>query len=231
VLEFLGRLDHQVKVRGYRIELGEIEAALAEQAGVAQAVVLAREDQTGDARLVAYLVTHAGLSVDSSALREALRERLPEFMLPQVFVPLDEFPHTPNGKIDRKALPAPERSTAPAAAGAAYVAPAGELETQIATVWKDVLKLDQVGTGDNFFDLGGHSLLAVQAHRRLREALQRDLSVTDIFRFPTIQSLAAYLADGSQGGAQQGTDRAQGRRAAMQRRQQQRAGTAAPTRV
>jgi acyl carrier protein len=231
VLEFLGRLDHQVKVRGYRIELGEIEAALAEQVGVAQAVVLVREDQPGDARLVAYLVAHAGASPDGAALREALRERLPEFMLPQVFVQLDEFPHTPNGKIDRKALPAPERSAAPAAAGAAYVAPAGDLENQIATVWKDVLRLDQVGTGDNFFDLGGHSLLAVQAHRRLREALQRDLSITDIFRFPTIQSLAAYLADGSQGGAQQGTDRAQGRRAAMQRRQQQRAGTAAPTRV
>jgi acyl carrier protein len=229
VLEFLGRLDHQVKLRGHRIELGEIEAVLTEQPGVAQAVVLAREDQPGDARLVAYLLAHAGAHVDHAALRDALRDRLPEFMLPQAFVALDEFPHTPNGKIDRKALPAPERGGAPAA-HADYVAPAGELETRIAAVWKDVLRLDQVGTRDNFFDLGGHSLLAVQAHRRLREALQRDLSITDIFRFPTVQSLAAYLADGSQGGAQQGSDRAQGRRAAMQRRQLQRAGSA-PTRV
>jgi acyl carrier protein len=109
------------------------------------------------------------------------------------------------------------------------VAPAGDLEPKIAEVWKDVLKLAQVGTRDNFFDLGGQSLLAVQAHRRLREALQRELSITDIFRFPTIQSLAAYLTEGSQGGAQQGTDRAQGRRAALQRRQQQRSGAAATT--
>jgi natural product biosynthesis luciferase-like monooxygenase protein len=229
VLEFLGRLDHQVKLRGHRVELGEIETVLAEQPGVAQAVVLAREDQPGDTRLVAYLVAHAGAQVDHTALRDALRERLPEFMLPQAFVALDEFPHTPNGKIDRKALPAPERGSAPAAS-ADYVAPAGELEIRIAAVWKEVLRLDQVGTRDNFFDLGGHSLLAVQAHRRLREALQRDLSITDIFRFPTVQNLAAYLADGSQGGTQEGSDRAQGRRAAMQRRQLQRAG-AAPTRV
>jgi natural product biosynthesis luciferase-like monooxygenase protein len=225
VLEFLGRLDHQVKVRGYRIELGEIEAALAEQPGVAQAVVMAREDQPGDARLVAYLV---GTTLDGATLRESLRSRLPDFMLPSAFVMLDEFPHTPNGKIDRKALPAPD-AAATSTPSAEFVAPTSDLESQIAEVWKDVLKLATVGTRDNFFDLGGHSLLAVQAHRRLKDALQRDLSITDIFRFPTIQSLATYLAEGSQGGAQQGSDRAQGRRAAMQRRQQQRSGTPATT--
>jgi acyl carrier protein len=233
VLEFLGRLDHQVKVRGFRIELGEIEAALAEQPGVAQAVVTAREDQPGDARLVAYLVARPGATIaDAASLRDALRQRLPDFMLPQAVVVLDEFPHTPNGKIDRKALPAPDTLAAPAAAAAEFIAPAGDLEARIADVWKDVLKLAQVGTRDNFFDLGGHSLLAVQVHRRLKEALQRDLSITDIFRFPTVQSLAAYLAgqaDGQNDSAQQGTDRAQGRRAAMQRRQQQRSGTPAPT--
>jgi natural product biosynthesis luciferase-like monooxygenase protein len=228
VLEFLGRLDHQVKVRGYRIELGEIEAALAEQQGVAQAVVMAREDQPGDTRLVAYLVANSGAQLDGAALREALRARLPDFMLPSAFVMLDEFPHTPNGKIDRKALPAPD-AVAATAATAEFVAPTSDLESQIAEVWKDVLKLATVGTRDNFFDLGGHSLLAVQAHRRLKDALQRDLSITDIFRFPTIQSLATYLTEGSQGGAQQGSDRAQGRRAAMQRRQQQRSSTPATT--
>ncbi len=226
VLEFLGRLDHQVKLRGFRIELGEIEAALAEQRGIAQAVVMAREDQPGDAKLVAYLVTQHAATIDAGALREALRETLPDFMVPQAFVVLDAFPQTPNGKIDRKALPAPDAGAAPLTT-TEYVAPAGELEDRIAEVWQDVLKLDQVGTRDNFFDLGGHSLLAVTAHRRLKELLQRELSITDIFRFPTIQSLAAYLADGTSGGAQQGSDRAQGRRAAMQRRQQQR--SAAPT--
>ncbi len=230
VLEFLGRLDHQVKLRGYRIELGEIEAALAEHDGVAQAVVMAREDEPGDARLVAYIVTRPGASVDGATLRESLRTRLPDFMLPSAFVTLDEFPHTPNGKIDRKALPAPD-AAAPTIAAAEYVAPTSDLESQIAEVWKDVLKLASVGTRDNFFDLGGHSLLAVQAHRRLKDVLQRDLSITDIFRFPTIQTLAGYLAGGNQGGAQQGSDRAQGRRAAMQRRQQQRSGAAATTTV
>jgi hypothetical protein len=224
VLEFLGRLDHQVKVRGHRIELGEIEAALSEQSGVAQAVVTAREDVPGDARLIAYLVAKPGTSLDTHALREALRARLPEPMLPQAFVVLDEFPHTPNGKIDRNALPAPE-AAAPTPA-AAFVPPADDLEGRIADVWKDVLKLPQVGTRDNFFDLGGHSLLAVQAHRRLKDALQRDLSITDIFRFPTVASLAAHLADGgADRTTQQGSDRAQGRRAAMQRRQQQRSHT------
>jgi acyl carrier protein len=228
VLEFLGRLDHQVKVRGHRIELGEIEATLSEQAGVAQSVVIAREDAPGDMRLVAYLVAKPGAALDGAALREALRDQLPDAMLPQAFVVLNEFPHTPNGKIDRKALPPPEAAAVPAPA-TLFVAPADDLEGRIAEVWKDVLKLPQVGTRDNFFDLGGHSLLAVQAHRRLKETLQRDLSITDIFRFPTIQSLAAHLADGSPDSAQQGSDRAQGRRAAMQRRQQQRSGAAATT--
>jgi natural product biosynthesis luciferase-like monooxygenase protein len=228
-LEFLGRLDHQVKVRGHRIELGEIEAVLAEQPDVAQSVAMVREDTSGDARLVAWLVARPGRNIDASALRDALRARLPDFMVPQALVVLDAFPHTPNGKVDRKALPAPEAGAAAAAPAAEFVAPADELEGRIAEVWKDVLKLAQVGTRDNFFDLGGHSLLAVQAHRRLRQALQRDLSITDIFRFPTIQSLAAHLADGNRGGAQHGSDRAQGRRAAMQRRQLQRGDAAATT--
>jgi natural product biosynthesis luciferase-like monooxygenase protein len=223
-LEFLGRLDHQVKVRGYRIELGEIEAALAEQPGIAQAVVVAREDAPGDVRLAAYLVTKSEVSIDATALREQLRANLPDFMLPAHYVVLAEFPHTPNGKIDRKSLPAPDSLTAPAMATSEYIVPEGHLEALIVDVWKDVLKLPQVGTRDNFFDLGGHSLLAVQAHRRLREALQRELSITDIFRFPTVRSLAAYLSGGSAGGAQQGVERAQGRRAALQRRQQLRAG-------
>jgi natural product biosynthesis luciferase-like monooxygenase protein len=220
LVEFLGRLDHQVKVRGYRIELGEIEASLLTHPAVRETVVVAREDVPGDLRLVAYLVTSGEEALNVAELREHLRGRLPEFMLPSNFVTLPALPQTPNGKIDRKALPAPDIAQAPVAE-AAYVAPTSDLEETIATIWKDVLKLAQVGTRDNFFDLGGHSLLAVQTHRRLKETLQRDLSITDIFRFPTIQSLSAYLGqEGADGAAaQQGKDRAQGRRAALQRRQ------------
>jgi natural product biosynthesis luciferase-like monooxygenase protein len=219
-VEFLGRLDHQVKLRGYRIELGEIEARLLSHPAVREAVVLAREDSPGDVRLVAYVVPHAKQSPAVAELRDHLRAGLPEFMVPSSFVVLPALPQTPNGKIDRKALPAPESGPAPAPV-AGFVAPAGDLQESIAAIWRDVLKLPQVGTRDNFFDLGGHSLLAVQAHRRLREALGRDLSITDIFRFPTIESLSAYLGqDGNDGAAaQQGRDRAQGRRAALQRRQ------------
>jgi natural product biosynthesis luciferase-like monooxygenase protein len=219
-VEFLGRLDHQVKVRGYRIELGEIEAALLAHEGVRETVVVAREDVPGDVRLVAYLVAAAGTPPGAGELREHLRERLPDFMLPAYFVTLAALPQTPNGKIDRKSLPVPDAGTAPAAEPAAYVAPASDLEATIAAIWKDVLKLPQVGTRDNFFDLGGHSLLAVQTHRRLKETLNRNLSITDIFRFPTIASLSAFLGqDGEDdAGAQAGAARAQGRRAAMQRR-------------
>jgi natural product biosynthesis luciferase-like monooxygenase protein len=220
-LEFLGRLDHQVKVRGYRIELGEIESSLLTHSGVRETVVVAREDTPGDVRLVAYLVAAGKEAVPASDLKEYLRARLPDYMVPAHFVHLDALPQTPNGKIDRKALPAPEASKAPAAAAEAFVPPSNDLEQQIAAIWKDVLKLPEVGTRDNFFDLGGHSLLAVQAHRKLRDTLQRDLSITDIFRFPTIQSLSAYLgSEGAEGAAaQQGQDRAAGRRAAMARRQ------------
>jgi hypothetical protein len=219
MVEFLGRLDHQVKVRGYRIELGEIEAALLANPSVREAVVMAREDVPGDLRLVAYLVAGSE-PLALGELRDRLRDRLPDFMVPAHFVTLDALPQTPNGKIDRKALPAPDVAQPPTAEPASFVAPTSDLEQTIAGIWRDVLKVIQVGTRDNFFDLGGHSLLAVQTHRRLKEVLQRDLSITDIFRFPTIQSLSAYL--GREGeddaAAQAGKARAQGRRAAMQRR-------------
>ena len=219
-VEFLGRLDHQVKVRGYRIELGEIEAALLGHVAVREAVVVAREDVPGDLRLVAYYVVAGQQPPSVADLKEHLRDRLPDYMVPSHFVVLPALPQTPNGKVDRKALPAPDVATA-APVAEVFVAPAGDTEQTIATVWKEVLNLPQVGTRDNFFDLGGHSLLAVQVHRKLRDVLQRDLSITDIFRFPTIQSLSAYLSqDGADGAAaQQGRDRAEGRRAALQRRQ------------
>jgi natural product biosynthesis luciferase-like monooxygenase protein len=186
-LDFLGRTDHQVKLRGYRIELGEIETVLEAQPGVAQAVVMAREDTPGDLRLVAYLRGPAS----ESALRPALEAVLPAHMVPQHFMTLEAFPLTPNRKVDRKALPAPTGAPAPKAES--YVAPMGVAE-QLAAVWSRVLGVAKVGAKDNFFALGGHSLLAVQAHREIRAELGvAKLSITDIFRFPVLEALAAHI--------------------------------------
>ncbi|WP_333815015.1 MupA/Atu3671 family FMN-dependent luciferase-like monooxygenase, partial [Tabrizicola sp.] len=189
-LDYLGRADFQVKIRGHRIELGEIETALEAAAGIRQAVVIAREDQPGDVRLVGY-VTADG-PVDEAALKVSLAAHLPEVMVPAHIVKLDAFPLTPNGKIDRKALPAPFASTSAAAKPA--VALEGGIEETIAAVWAKVLGVPQVGRADNFFTLGGHSLLAVQAHREMKAALNSDrLAITDIFRFPVLSALAAHL--------------------------------------
>jgi hypothetical protein len=153
----------------------------------------------GDQRLVGYWIS-SGPRQSSAQLRDALRASLPEFMVPSAFVELARFPMTPNGKIDRKALPAVE-AAAPHER-AEIIAPEGELEQTIANVWKKVLLLDAVGVDDNFFDLGGHSLLVVQAHRMLRELCARPVSLTDLYRFPTIRGLAGYLeAEGPPGEA------------------------------
>ena len=227
VMEFLGRIDHQVKIRGHRIELGEIEAALAEHPGVREVVVVAREDVPGDVRLVAYLIprdSHAPAWADAAALakelRESLRERLPEPMLPAHFVCLDAFPQTPNRKIDRKALPAPADAAVPAPSAEAPRAPSNEIENAIVQIWREVLQIDRVGTEDNFFDLGGHSLLAVKTHRRLCEVLPRRVSITDLFRFPTVRALAEYVSDAGGSGPtlQQSQDRAELRKSALARR-------------
>ena len=193
VLEFLGRLDHQVKIRGFRIELGEIESRLRAATGIRDAVVIAREDVPGDKRLVAYVTAATGAVLSPAALRDALRVELPEHMIPSHIVVLAALPLTPNAKVDRKALPAPEQVTAPSEVP--FVPPSNDVEETIAGVWREVLNIPRVGTAENFFDLGGHSLLAIQAHRRLKEALQRTVTVTDIFRFPTIRALARHLED------------------------------------
>ncbi|MCA9576283.1 MAG: LLM class flavin-dependent oxidoreductase [Myxococcales bacterium] len=191
-LTFLGRVDHQVKLRGYRIELGEIEARLEAHASVTNAVVIAREDVPGDKRLVAYLLSPAPLDVPT--LKAHLAETLPTFMVPAHFVRLPAYPLTPNKKVDRKALPRPEHKAE--GASAERVPTTGETQKQIAEVWKRLLGLADVGARDNFFDLGGHSLLAVQAHREIREATGKTLTVTDVFRFPTIAALAEHLDGG-----------------------------------
>ena len=198
-LDFLGRVDHQVKLRGYRIELGEIETRLEEVPGVAQAVVMAREDTEGDVRLVAYL---RGDVPAEAEIRAQLREHLPSFMRPQHYVTLKDFPLTPNKKVDRKALPHPEETrkiTTPkveAAVPAAPVAAGGDIAKLVADVWAEVLGVREVVATDNFFDLGGHSLLAVQAHREIRaRAGAATLSITDVFRFPTLNALAGRVQE------------------------------------
>jgi amino acid adenylation domain-containing protein len=184
-IEFLGRNDFQVKVRGFRIELGEIEAALARCEGVREAVVLARPDEDGDARLVAYLVGEEGLG--AAALRSALAASLPEYMLPSAFVRLDRFPLTPNGKLDRRALPAPDAS---AVAARAYEAPQGEVEEALAAIWRELLGLADVGRNDHFFELGGHSLLAVKLHLRVGEAFDVAPGLRDVLSHLVLRQLA-----------------------------------------
>jgi len=185
-IDFLGRTDHQVKLRGYRIELGEIEAALERQPGVTQAVVMAREDSPGDLRLVAYITG----SASDATLRTALAQDLPDHMIPAHFVTLPAMPLTPNRKVDRKALPAP--TTAPVVA--VFEAPVSTVAADLAVIWARVLGVAKVGAKDNFFALGGHSLLAVQAHREIRDKMgAAKVSITDIFRFPVLEALAAHI--------------------------------------
>jgi amino acid adenylation domain-containing protein len=190
-LEFLGRIDHQVKVRGFRIELGEIEAVLNQHAIVQEVVVIVREDTLGDKRLVAYIVAKPQSEFSSTELRRFLQQQLPDYMVPSAFVVLEALPLTPNGKIDRQALPQPEGQRADLET--AYIAPRSEIEQKIATILKTVLQIDQIGVDDNFFDLGGNSLLLVQVQEKLVNALNRNVPVVALFQYPTIRALAQYL--------------------------------------
>ncbi len=194
-IEFLGRIDHQVKIRGFRIELGEIEGALTQHPLVQEAVVLAREDRPGDRRLVAYVVAtdlgHDGTRASSPivpALRAHLAEHLPEYMLPAAIVTVPAMPLTPNGKVDRCALPAPD--TARPELGTAFVAPRSETEAELAPIWAECLGLDAVGVLDNFFELGGDSLRAVQVFARVRQRFGVEISFQYLFAHPTIASSA-----------------------------------------
>ena len=188
-LEAIGRIDHQVKLRGFRIELGEIESVLAAHEAVAQAVVICREDRSGDKRLVAYLVATGG-EIDIAALRAAARERLPEYMMPSAFVSLAQLPLTPNGKVDRRALPAPD---ADAFAVAEYTAPRNAEEETLVAIWAEVLGRPQVGIHDNFFDMGGHSLLATQLVTRMQKALGGDIGLRMMFEAPTVARFSELL--------------------------------------
>ncbi|MFW9261381.1 amino acid adenylation domain-containing protein [Nostoc sp. CALU 546] len=186
-IEYIGRIDYQVKIRGFRIELGEIEAFISQYPTVRETVVVATDTQN----LVAYIVPHIGQTLSISELRNFLESKLPSYMVPAAFVTLEALPLTPNGKCDRKALPAPD-TTRPELE-AVYQPPQTEVEQTIADIWQNVLQIESVGIHDNFFELGGHSLLLVQVHSKLREVFKKDLSVIDLFRYPTISSLADYF--------------------------------------
>ena len=191
-IEFLGRNDFQVKIRGFRIELGEIEARLMEHPAVREAVVIAREDTPGDKRLAAYYTsTEQQDAFGAEHLRSHLSSVLPEYMVPAAYVRLEQLPLTANGKLDRRALPAPE---ADAYSTRGYEPPEGEVETRMAEVWAEVLKLDRVGRHDNFFELGGHSLLAVRVVTRLRQGLGVEVAIRDLFAHPVLADLARILA-------------------------------------
>jgi amino acid adenylation domain-containing protein len=191
-IELLGRIDHQVKLRGYRIELGEIEGVLSKHAAVEQVVAVVREDTPGDRRLVTYVVLGPGASSNGAELRAFVQAQLPDYMVPWAIVILDALPLTPNGKIDRKALPAPAGKRQ---AEARYVPPQTDTARKVAAAWQDVLGIDKVGLHDNFFDLGGHSLLLVRVYGKLRETFETDLSIIELFRFPTVEALASRLAN------------------------------------
>jgi len=189
-IEYLGRTDFQVKIRGFRIEPGEIEARLSEHADVREAVVVAREDAPGERRLVAYYLADEPASVE--ALKAHLAERLPEYMVPAAYVWMEAYPRTPNGKTDRRALPAPG-SDAFAARG--YEAPAGETEEAVAAIWADLLGVERVGRHDNFFQLGGNSLLVTRLVFRIGREMDVELSVSDVFEKPELSLLAQHLLD------------------------------------
>ncbi len=187
-IEYLGRIDNQVKIRGFRIELGEIETVLLQGGLVKQAVVLARESKEGVKRLVGYLVSEGNL--DKEDLMSQLRKKLPEYMVPSLWVEMEALPLTPNGKIDKKALPEPEVTEL---SGKGYVAPQNEAEEKLAAIWQKLLGVERVSVHDNFFELGGHSLLAMQLTSFVRKELDVEIPIKDLFIYPTIDLLTKHL--------------------------------------
>ncbi|CAD5916872.1 Surfactin synthase subunit 1 [Planktothrix agardhii] len=187
-IEYLGRIDNQVKIRGFRIELGEIEALLNQNEDVQSACVIAREDNPGDKRLVAYLVPQPEIILTIDEIRQFLKAKLPDYMVPNAFVILEALPLTPNGKIDRRALPVPDLQSQ-----GEYIAPRNPIEEKLAQIWGEVLKLERVSIEDNFFELGGHSLLATQVISRCQQAFQIALPLRYLFESPTIAQLSAVI--------------------------------------
>jgi acyl carrier protein len=186
VIEFLGRIDHQVKIRGFRIELGEIENRLLSHPGITGGVVTLGTRKSGEKYICAYFT--AASSLEISPIRDYLAGLLPSYMIPAYFVQVEKIPLTPNGKIDKKRLPAPEART-----GERFVAPKSNSEKIIASLWQEILELENIGIDDNFFELGGNSLDILKVNHRLKEQSGSNIPVIVMLRYPTIKTLAAYL--------------------------------------
>jgi len=192
-IEFTGRIDEQVKVRGFRIELGEIESVLTEHESVTEAVVIALQDRGSEKRLVAYVVTAPGASRNVSDLRSHLKDRLPDYMIPSAFVYLDDLPLTSHGKIDRRALPAPD-SERPALAEA-FIEPRTPAEKKLASIWSRLIGINRIGINDNYFELGGDSLLATQLVSQVRNVFEVELPLVELFRHPTLAEMATSIEE------------------------------------
>ncbi|MGB8507211.1 MAG: phosphopantetheine-binding protein, partial [Pyrinomonadaceae bacterium] len=193
VIEYVGRADHQVKIRGFRVELGEVEGALDRHPGVRQAVVVALEDTPGEKRLVAYVVPDAEQTPDVSQLRGFIREELPDYMVPSAFVFLDTLPLTPSGKVNRLALPPPLEARPES--DAAGMPPRTPVEKELAAIWSELLRTEQIWADDNFFDLGGHSLMATRLLSRVRLHFHVEVALQDFFKRPTITGLAEVIGE------------------------------------
>jgi amino acid adenylation domain-containing protein len=213
-LGFVGRIDNQIKLRGYRVELGEIEEQLRLHEDVEQAAVVAKENEGGEKRLVGYVASRHGRRLDGAGLRRFLQQTLPSYMIPSAFVILDALPLTSSGKVDRRALPAPELPLP-----GEYVAPAGPMEEALAAIWQEALDCERVSVDDNFFDLGGHSLLSLAVCTKVSHSLKRKIPVTCLYQYPTIRTLSRYLmSDGAAHvGKAQGLKRARARRLSRER--------------
>jgi amino acid adenylation domain-containing protein len=196
LVQFLGRLDNQVKISGYRIELAEVEAVLSEHPALKEVLVVAREDKPGDKRLVAYVVGNGDATPSNEELRNYLRERLPEYMVPSVCIPLESFPLTQHGKIDRAALPTPQLSLS--ISNKEYVAPRNGLQQQLVDIWEELFKLHPIGVTHDFFELGGHSLMMVMLMARVEERLGKRVSMEALFMEPTIEHLAELIGHGKE---------------------------------
>ncbi|WP_345027369.1 thioesterase domain-containing protein, partial [Flavivirga jejuensis] len=188
-LEFIGRVDDQVKIRGYRIELGEIESVLSQDSQIKSCCVLAREDVDGNKRLVGYVVVEGDF--DKKGIQERLREKLPDYMVPQIWIALSEMPITSNGKIDKKGLPEPDSTQLSAQE---YVGPRNERETQLVSIWQELLGIEKIGVHDDFFELGGHSILAIKLISRVNVVLNTVLNISVLFEYSTISSLLENIA-------------------------------------